>query len=304
MNSVLSRAYQFIFKPQSANKVAIFRIAFGGVALLSELLNLSHLTQYYTNSGYFDNSLIRHMEGLSHISPLSYISSSTVVVALYWLLIVATICFITGFYSRPAAIIVFVLLLSFGQRNVLLQYGGDRIQRDAFFFCMFLRADSALSLRNYIFKRPDDKSVSGWPVRLIQIQVAFMYFFTAILKIATPQWRQGSYLYSLLNNPNFALFHVPWIKDFALFLALSAYAVLLLEFSFIFLVWWRKTNLPIVLLLVGEHLGIMLTMNATYFSAIMFPLLFLCVDDYYIRSFTSWWKRQRRARWKLLARPQ
>lgn len=306
-SAVVKRLYAFIFKPQSAVKVGVFRIAFGLIAICSELLNLSHLTQYYTTDGYFSNQLVSHLNGLAHGSLLNYISSPQLVIGLYWLLIIATACFTLGLYSRLAAVMIFVLLQSFDQRNVLLLYGGDRVLLIVFFFCMFLQSDAALSLRNYLGKRKPPKYVYGAAVRLIQIQVAFMYFFTAVLKVASPQWRDGTFLYSLLNNPNFALFHLPWLKHFPLPLAIATLLVLCLELSYIFLVWWRRLNPYIITAMAMEHTGILLLMNATYFSEIMLTVLILCLDDYYFSKAVTWLGSKGRLAlaWKpSLGRPQ
>lgn len=270
------KLHEFAFKAQSAKKAAAFRIGLGIVTLWMELLYAAKITEYFTNDGYFSNAFL-HAQG--NLSVLTFVDSTWIIYLLYGLLVVATVLFTLGIKSRIMAGAVCILLVSFMTRNTLLEYGGDRLMLALFAFATFLRTDRAYTLQWYQRFVPTTPSIPGWPLRLIQTQVALMYLFTAIQKSSATQHLDGTYLFSLLNNPNFALFDMPWAGSVLPVLAMTGYATILAEYAFIFLVWSRRTNLPMIGVMVLFHLGIIATMNVYLFTPLMLAALIACLDD-------------------------
>jgi hypothetical protein len=280
------KAYRFVrdffLTKESALKVAVFRIAFGIALLITELLWLPNLQAYFSDSGYFPSNLIQGQLGPLYISVLHYVYSPSAINLIFAFLMVATVLFIFGIWSRPLSVLIWILLLSFEHRDLLVTYGGDRLLRILAFYVMFLRTDAALVPK---FARPSQENwspgVPGWPMRLIQVQIAMVYLFTAILKLRDPLWIAGTAVYWTMNNLNFGLFNFLWLGHYGWLVNLATFGTIAVELSFAFLIWRSSTRRPMLLAGALIHVGIMFTMNVILFSQIMLLLYvaFLTEDD-------------------------
>jgi hypothetical protein len=130
-------------------------------------------------------------------------------VFLFGVTALAALGMLVGYRTRLMTVIVWVLLLSIQYRNPLTLSGGDSLLRLLLFWSMFLPLGAYWSV---------DRALNATPPRLstrflsfatvgLFMQIAFMYWFTAILKWqGGPEWRDGSALYYALNVDRF---HTP-----------------------------------------------------------------------------------------------
>jgi hypothetical protein len=269
----------FLFSKESSHKVAYFRIFFGVALLLVELLCLKDARAFFTDAGYFPTDVMQSWAGVNGFSLFFILKNPDLIVGLYYGLVLATILFIFGIASRTMSVIIFVLLLSFQQRDIFITNGSDRVLRIVAFYVMFLPVDQALVpafvrkgrvLRDYVL---------GWPIRLIQVQIAILYVFAAISKLSYGDWLNGSYLFHMLNNPNYSYYNMHWLQNFPIVVDLMTYFVLFTELSAIFFLFNKKTRWFSLLCLFLLHFGIDLMSNVVYFSEVMFAVTFTFLDN-------------------------
>lgn len=112
-------------------------------------------------------------------------------------------------------------------------------------------------------------TVPIWPLRLIRCQVSLVYLSSALWKLLYPTWRDGSAVYWALNLNAFHRF--PWQLPVTAepMVALMTWGTLLFELCFPVLVWFRATRVPTLLIGVGLHLGLWLTLELGPFSFVM-----------------------------------
>lgn len=272
--SIWQAVMDWLTAEESARKVALFRIVFGTVIFLNVLLMAGHLVPYFSSAGFYSTTMAHSLANPLAFSLFYVLGDGPVIVyAAYVILVVACLLFIVGWRSRLMAIILFVLYTSFEMRNPLLFHAGDDILRIALFYTCFLQTDRAFVLP--MLKRVSARSVPGWPVKLIQFQMACIYLSAGISKVESPQWWDGSYAYRMLTLPGRGYFSWHWLLHMPTLANLLTYSVIWMEISFFFLVWFESTRRLAVIQAALLHLGILATVNVVYFSEIMLSILFL-----------------------------
>ena len=144
LSEVFSTIHNFFLYEESAYKVAVFRIVFGILVLASELLWLPHIRLYFTDNGYFGVQTIRANVSPQLVSLLYFVYTPIAVKVLYATLLGSTLCFILGIWSRVMSVVMYILLLSFQNRDLVIMYGGDSVLRIVAFYVIFLQTDKAL----------------------------------------------------------------------------------------------------------------------------------------------------------------
>ena len=103
-------------------------------------------------------------------------------------------CLTVGLCTRPASVIALLLTVSFHLRIVQTTNGGDSVARCGLFYLMLAPAGAVWSVDAWVMRRwrawrgappaPSPVLIPAWPVRLMQIQLCLIYFFTGLVKIA------------------------------------------------------------------------------------------------------------------------
>jgi hypothetical protein len=138
--------------------------------------------------------------------------------------------------------------------------------------------------------RPDGQvsRLSAWlgsvAIRLAQIQVCVIYFYSAIKKLTGPSWWHGDAIWQVLANPLWARFDFSWMAACPTLVMFLTYSTLLWELYFPALIWVRRVRYPVLALGVGLHLGISLTMILPFFGLTMIATYTLFIDEGHIES--------------------
>ena len=108
--------------------------------------------------------------------------------------------------------------------------------------------------------------VPGWPVRVLFVQLAVLYFFNGYHKIASPLWRSGYVMYWVSHDLYWSLYpgaaaRLPvWVHQ------LSAWVTLVWELGFPLLAVMRGTRAVALTLGVIFHLGTLITLEVGAFA--------------------------------------
>jgi hypothetical protein len=123
-----------------------------------------------------------------------------------------------------------------------------------------------------------DATVPAVVLRLLQLQLVAVYFFSGFHKLASPDWYRGEALYYAFQQTQW-LRVSPGLIEHPLLVGAASYGVLLFElFAFPVLVWGRATRGAVLAVGVLLHVGIALTMRVFVFGEIM-PIFYLCFVD-------------------------
>ena len=136
---------------------------------------------------------------------------------------------------------------------------------------MFAPAGTAFSLDRLIRIRrglegPALARRAPWAQRMIQFELALMYFAAFCWKLKGHTWLQGTALFYVLHLQAIARFPLPgWIQHPAI-LRIGSWFTLLLEFSLGVLIWFRRFRYPLLLAGILFHLSIEYALNLPMFE--------------------------------------
>jgi vitamin K-dependent gamma-carboxylase-like protein len=270
------REAAFWFGDVDLAPVAVFRIALGILSFNWFWQLYPNLTQFFTDEGMFPRSsqvsfFPRHLTFLNAAGEWWQ-------VVLFWVVALGVaLALAVGFHSRTAAFMTFVMLGSFSLRNPLIGDASDQVFRASAFWLTFTAAGDRYSVDSWLrARRGDPPSGRGWalPVRVLELQFAWIYLATGLEKVGGGLWRDGfAVFYSLQLEHTFAR---PWAMPLASNLDLTRLATQLtvvVELAFLplaFLPYIRRIGrIVAVLSAAGLHLSILLLMNVGNFPFVM-----------------------------------
>lgn len=198
----------------------------------------------------------------------------------WWLGMIAGVTFTIGLFTRTSTAVLWVLIGSMIHRNLLIVNGEDLVIRVILWWGLFMPLGHALSvderwrIRRAIARgeTPTPRPLPMmWATRMLQLNIVAIYAFSLPLKIVRDTvWRDGTAMYFALINDNWS--RLPW-PELIYYRPVSmgmSWMALLAEGSFVFLVWPRRTRVPMVLIMTTFHVGIAIVLqNVVFFSLSM-----------------------------------
>ncbi len=197
-----------------------------------------------------------------------------------------------GFCTRINSVIVYLCMTSLHQRNPFILHGGDDFLRVASFFLIFAPSGAALSVDRAIrFARGSEsgaaKPINPWAQRMIQLELAFVYFMAFWQKMRGVKWRNGTAVYYVLHYHALARFPIPQWALAPTVARAETWAVLLFQVGFPLLVWLPKFRYPVLLLGLGFHLCLEYALNIPMFQWDILSAYVLFLDVGLIRQVTT-----------------
>jgi hypothetical protein len=279
---------KFWFKPIDARQYAALRIAFGGLSLVYFIQLLPYLEAQFSGAGWLDYvQQIAIQNGGSW--SLFFLDTGdhavTLAYAIVILGIIIAFLMIIGWQSRLATCTTWLVWVSLWNRNPLLLDGDDAVLKIMCFYLMLSPCGNNWSVDAYLHKMPQHTAV--WPLRLMQFQIALIYFVSGWVKFHSPEWLDGMIMQYVLIHPQYSRWHGWAIID-------KPMVVGLLTGLAGFIRWWEllfpllllNTNTRKLSILIGIlfHVGLLLTMNLRWFAVIMLVLyLALIANSIFLR---------------------
>ncbi len=281
--NVLSKGWKawdaFWFKPSHVWPLDLLRIGIG-LALLVEFGQMaSDIGLFFGLDGYLGAAARAFREPVWwYQSVFFYFPADFALHAFYALFMLSAAMLALGVLTPVAKITAYVLHLSFLHINAAPFYGADNIMSSLLFFLMFAPVGRCWSVDGWLRKRRDWHPVSPYSVRatmvmrLVQVQLAVMYFFAGFEKLRGDLWWSGDAVWVALNNAEFmntseALRN--WLAGDYWMINLFTYGTLLVECGYPFLVWRRAWRYWLLIGIVLMHGLVALMMGLYYFSLVM-----------------------------------
>jgi hypothetical protein len=193
--------------PVRAERLAALRIGFAAVLLFDVLVTyLPFLSDYYGpgSLSWPDVFAGRFESPYWHWSILRWLPESwgPPVALAAWAS--AAVALLAGWHARVAAAVVWALSWSFLNSGYYLHNAGDRLRHTIPLLLMLCPCAAVWSLSKN--SAPCGRGGTGpvyvyaWPLRLLFLQMALMYFFNGLYKLSAPGWRDGSALHYVMTD--------------------------------------------------------------------------------------------------------
>ena len=273
----------FWFSKAELLPVSIFRICFGLLLCIIFIAYLPNWERFYDSSGIIS----LHDKSIPHYqNPMSvfYLTEGKIPVIVWWFIgFISAICFTIGFKTRIFTIILYILYTSMINRNYFIVFGEDNVIRMLLFYSCFAPLNYRLSIDSNLDRKLKRKEPDIWPIRLMQINIVLIYFFSTPCKLLyDPSWVNGTAIYWTVASNNWSRFPCPdlFYKCGGILTKLFSYGALFIEFSFPILVWFKNTRLITLLLISAMHIGIgILIPNVMFFTTVMLCSFWVFVPE-------------------------
>ena len=274
----------FFFAEQSPIPVALFRVIFGVMVLATLLLLRADWMAWYGPHAWVSLRTMQAVEPGTRLNVFAFISQSDFWVrALFWIFLGSAASLTVGLLTRVNCLIVFVCLTSMDQRNLFILHGGDTFLRVAGFFLIFAPAGAALSVDRLIRIGRGKEEVeirprNPWAQRMIQLELALVYFVGFCWKVAGTPWVQGTALQSIIQLDELQRFPLPSWMLRPTMLKLGTWFTLALEFSLGVLIWIRELRYYLLAMGLFFHLSLEYLMNIPMFQWDVLSAYVLFID--------------------------
>jgi len=272
--------------------VALFRIVYG-IQLFNWFWQLfPNLSAFFTDEGFMPRTLLVSMfpDRFSLITGMG----TWWQVALFWAACLAVAVMLTvGWHTRTACILAFVGVASFEWRNPLLLDGSDIVFRLIPFWLALTSCGDLYSVDAAI-RKSRGEIVTGrgpaLPLRLLELQVGWIYLMTGLEKMAGTLWKNGTATFYALQLEH--TFGRSWAYPLAtnmIVVNLMSWGTLAVELLFLPLsmIPWRVTRLLAVAAAAMLHGGILTMMNVGNFPVIMLSTLIIFLPADWVRTFVE-----------------
>lgn len=262
--------WKWLTDPIPAERAAALRIATAVTVLLDILLTyLPHFTVLFSPSelGGRDLYAWRFRDGHYFWSVLRVLPEAWGPHAVMGVWIVSSLALLVGWRPLVSGLVCWACAVSFFNSHIGINNGGDRLR-------MTLLLTVALSCSGAVWgvssvRKPGDTRavyVQAWPLRVLFVQLAVLYFFSGLYKFISPQWQTGYVMYFV--NHDLAWCTCPAYTSLAPVWAhqLSAWVTLVWELGFPALAVMKGTRTATLCLGVFFHLGTFVTLEVAHFA--------------------------------------
>lgn len=272
------------FAPTQPYALAAFRIAFGLLWLDILLSSLPNWSRFYGRDGIVPFEWLA--DPFFARPTLLAISSDAIWTTAFGVLALAAAVLITvGYRTRLATIALYLVVISLVNRTPTVTHGEDLVSRPLLFFACFASLGDRWSVDDWLRSRagrPMSPPGPIWPMRMMQISAAFVYLFSAPAKVSDDlAWIDGSAVYYVMASANWGRFPglAPLLYSGPLSPLLS-WSTLVIEGSFPFLVWHRRTRPLALVTLAGLQTAIAVLVDHVFnFNLIMLVSFLLFLPD-------------------------
>ncbi len=264
--------------------LALFRILISGIILADLCIRGEDFIAFFTDAGVTTRAQLLNYYGEGTWSVYFLNGTSLFAGILFVIAVLAALALLVGYKARLAALVSWVLLVSVQVRNPILLSGADDLMRVLLFWGLFLPLSARFSIDAALEKGNPYPRTNHFSVATIAIlmQALYVYWAGALLKTGAEWTRDHTAVYYALNAEHFSTWVGKWVGDtFEFALPLLTQFVLSIEmFGPLFMVapflllWFR---LPVMLLLIGMHIGFVVMLNVGHFPYVSITSLLLFI---------------------------
>lgn len=275
---------EFFFRKQSPVPIALFRIVYGSLVVVTLLCLRPDWLDWYGPHSWVSLPTVMKLEPGPRLDLFWMIAQTNGWIdAIFWIALASAVLLTFGVFTRTSSVVAFICLNSIQQRNLYITHGGDTFLRLAGFFLIFAPAGAALSIDRLIRARRGKEPShiqprTPWAQRMIQLQLSVMYLTSFLVKMKGAAWVQGSALFYIYHLDEFRHFPLPGWFFRPTVLKLGDWSALALEFCLGVLIWVRKFRYVLLLLGLLFHLWLEYSLNIPLFQWDILSAYILFVD--------------------------
>ncbi|MBK3497196.1 HTTM domain-containing protein [Viridibacillus sp. YIM B01967] len=293
----MNQFIQLLSKPYITIGASLTRIGFGLLLLYFYGIHYAQRGYLWGPNGVIDFELFQStMIDYNSFSLYGLSASPLFFEIIFHLGLIFAFLYTIGFKGRFTSIVNFILVFSIHERNHLILDGGDNVMRIILFYLIFAQTTRFFSVDSYRRQITDrevktsfvSSSLHNLAILAAVMQLCIMYLNSALYKVMGEVWQNGTAVYYTLQVEEYSLpFFRNIINSSDLIIALVTYGTVIVQISFPFLLFNKRTKYFSLILVVGMHIGIGIVMGLFTFSITMIVIdLLLISNKDYIKAFS------------------
>ena len=296
---------QFWFQSSPTSPLEITRIGIGAALLVNYGAASAYLFDFWGEDGFVPRELVWNDRTDGWVqSVFFYFSAPWQWIAFHVLFLVCCAALMLGWRTSWVKWLVLVGHISYAYRAPEVAYGVDKILS-----CVLLilcvgpvgraisldrvRAVRAAKLRNLAAAPPPYASHwAGACVRLMQIQMAVLFFYSAVGKLRGDDWWNGDAIWIVFTTgDHYNRLMLDLLASHYWLVNVATYGTILIEIAFPFLIWQRRTRPYFLAMAIALHLQFAVLMGLFYFSFVMMMGHMSFVRQEWLARLGEAWKR-------------
>lgn len=281
---------RFWFTPADPATLSLLRVLAGGMLLYTHFIWSFDLVGFLGYEGYTPVEFLRTQiqappATAENPDPVAAWSSWSLFfwikpTWLLWLVHVAALgvffCLFVGLFSRTAAVLGYLLAVSYVHRVTPGAYFGlDKTNCMLALYLMLgpcgarYSLDRLWKLRQGTATDPPPSTAANIAIRLMQVHLCVMYLFSGLAKLEGESWQMGTALWWSAASYEYQSLDLTWLAGWPMLVALLTHATVFWETYYCCLVWNRHLR-PLVLgMAIMVHGGIVLFLGMITFGLAM-----------------------------------
>lgn len=285
----VSRSWERLwFTPADPAPLGVVRILGGAMLFYAHLVWTLGLRDFLSRDGWLSDAVVRSYQSdqfvfsyLWHLPSLGWLKVAHAAALIVFAL------FAVGLWTRVTSVLAFVIAVSYANRLQGSLFGLDQINCMLALYCAIGPSGSAFSLDGVLRRRKQRRAAGSEPdrldltdadkklvganlaLRLIQVHVCVIYFFSATGKMLGESWWDGLAIWDAVANYEYQSLDMTWLAWHPWLVNFLTHAAVLWELCFSALVWIRPLRLWVLAVGVMLHLGIATCLGMPTFGLAM-----------------------------------
>jgi predicted DCC family thiol-disulfide oxidoreductase YuxK len=296
---------QIWFQTTPTTPLEVARMGIGAALLFHYAMAIPFLFEFWTDDAWMPRAHAMEINNPWAQSIFFYLTARWQLVAFHILFLLCCASLMVGWRTAWVKWIVLIGQTSYDYRNPVLNYGVDMVLSYLLVTLCLAPIGRAMSLDRVRAVRAAKRSnledtlppyASAWAgacTRLMQIQMAVLFFYTGISKIKWEEWRNGDAIWLTFSTADYynrflldILSHYYWIGVFA------SHATIFIEVAFAFLIWQQRTRPFLLAAAIFLHFMFAITLGLVYFSFVMVMGHMSFVRPEWLQRLGAWWKQK------------
>lgn len=296
-------AIWFVDSPTTPLEIA--RIGIGAAMFVHYALASPYLFDFWGDEGWVARELILSERDQWTQSVFFYFTAPWQWVAFHIVFLICCAAFTVGWRTSWVKWVLLIGQISYDYRNPMLPYGVDKILA-----CLLLllclapigraisldrvRAVRAAKMKDLTATLP--RYTSAWTgacTRLIQIQMAVLFFYSGVGKIAGEDWWNGDAVWIVFTtHEHYSKLILDILAAHYWIVNAATYGTILIEVAYPFLIWQHATRPYLLCLALFLHAQFGLLMGLIYFSFVMMMGHMSFLRPEWLARLGAWWKHK------------
>lgn len=269
---------QFWFQSVDPATLCFIRLLAGGMLFYTHLVWSLDLQAFLGPEGWLPVEYLRRIQGeqWSVWSVFFWIKQPWLLWCVHISALVVFFCLMIGLFSRTMAILAFLLAVSYAHRiSPGAFFGLDKANCMIALYLMLgpcgarYSIDRLRKVKRGITTPIAPSTAANLAIRLLQVHLCIVYFFSGLAKYAGENWHAGTAVWWALANYEYQSIDMTWLANHPVLIALASHLTVFWELTYGALVWNRFTRSLVLWTAVFVHLGIALFMGMITFGLAM-----------------------------------